>query len=107
MTPSLSPCLKKISDQDLLCELKRLVGRSAALEVELLAHLAEVDARKLYLREACSSMFVYCTKILCFSESAAYYRISAARVARRCPKVLERLKAGEIHLSGITLLAPR
>ncbi len=101
-----SSCLKKISDQDLLCELKRLVGSSAALEVELLAHLAEVAARKLYLREACSSMFVYCTKILGFAESAAYYRISAARVARRCPKVLERLKAGEIHLSGITLLAP-
>ncbi len=70
MTTSLSPCFEDISDQELLCELKRLVVGSAALEAELLARLAEVDARKLYLREACSSMFVYCTKVLHFAESA-------------------------------------
>ncbi len=107
MTTSLGSCLKGISDQELLRKLKRLVVRSAVLEAELLAHLAEVDARKLYLREACSSMFVYCTKVLHFAESAAYHRITAARVARRYPEVLERLKAGEIHLAGISLLAHR
>ena len=106
MTASLGSCLKGTSDQDLLRELKRLVVRSAALEAELLAYLAEVDVRRLYLREACSSMFVYCTKVLHLAESAAYHRITAARVARGYPEVLERLKAGEIHLAGISLLAP-
>ena len=106
MTTPLSPRFKGICDQDLLEILKRLVAKSGHLEAELLAHIAEVDARKLYLREACSSMFVYCTQVLHFAESAAYHRISAARVARRYPPVLERLKGGELHLAGITLLAP-
>ena len=71
-----------------------------------MVHLGEVDARKLYLQEASSSIFVYCTRVLHFSESVAYHRIAAARAARCYPALLERLESGEIHLSGITLLAP-
>ncbi len=106
MTTSSSLCFADVSDQDLLLDLKRLVSKSRQLEAELLAHLAEVDARKLYLQEACSSMFIYCTQVLHFSESTAYHRIAAARAARSHPALLERLGSGEIHLSGITLLAP-
>ena len=106
MTASLGSSLREISDQDLLYRLKRLAVKSRQLEAELLAHIGEVDARRLYLQEPCSSMFVYCTKVLYFAESAAYHRITAARIVRRYPEVLERLKAGEIHLAGISLLAP-
>ncbi len=106
MTTSLGSSLREISDQDLLYKLKRLAVKSRQLEAELLVHIGEVDARRLYLQEACSSMFVYCTKVLYFAESAAYHRITAARIVRRYPEVLERLKAGEIHLAGISLLAP-
>jgi len=97
---------EKISDQDLLRDLKQLIVKDRKLEAELLTHLAEVDARKLYLKEGCTSMFVYCTEVLRFSESEAYHRIAAARAACSYPAVLERLDSGEIHLSGITLLAP-
>ena len=106
MITSSSPCFKDISDQELLRDLKQLIVRDRKLEAELLAHLAEVDARKLYLKEGCSSMFVYCTEVLHFSEPVAYHRIAAARAARCYPALLERLGSGEIHLSGITLLAP-
>ncbi len=51
-------------------------------------------------------MFVYCTKILRLSESAAYYRITGARVAREYPVVLELVRDGNLHLSGLSLLAP-
>ena len=95
-----------VSDDELLRELRRLIEKDQQLEAELLVQLAEVDARKLYLQEACSSMFVYCTRVLHFSESAAYHRIAAARAARCYPALLEQLESGEIHLSGITLLAP-
>lgn len=40
------------------------------------------------------------------SESAAYHRITAARLGRRFPELLERLEASDLHLSGICLLAP-
>ena len=56
---------------------------------ELLALLAEVDSRRLYLGEGCPSLFAYCTQVLHLSEHAAYHRIEAARAARHCPIVLE------------------
>ena len=95
-----------LADDDLLSAVQRLVVRDNHNQAELLAHLAEIDARKLFLREACPSMFVYCTKILGFSESASYYRITGARVARQYPVVLECIREGELHLSGVSLLAP-
>jgi hypothetical protein len=51
-------------------------------------------------------MFAYCTEVLHFSEAAAYHRIQAARAARAYPLVLEYLRRGELHLSGVKLLAP-
>ena len=46
--------------------------------VALIAHLAELDARRLYLAEGCASLFAYCTQVLHLSEHAAYGRIEAA-----------------------------
>ena len=75
-------------------------------ESELVAHLAEVETRRLYAREAAPSMFVYCTNILHLSEAEAWLRITAARVAREHPVVLEMLADGRLHLTGIAKLAP-
>ena len=98
--------LATLPDRELLRALHDLVARDRRLEADLLTHLAEVDARELYLEEGCPSMFVYCTDVLHFSESRAYHRIQAARAARSYPAVLERIRRGEIHLSGVKLLAP-
>jgi hypothetical protein len=106
MSPPVGSPLQHLSDDALIGEVKRLLEKERTAEAELIAHLAEVDARKLYLREACPSMFAYCTDVLHFSESAAYHRITVARAARRFPLLLEKLQAGEIHLSGAALLAP-
>ena len=65
----------------------------------------ELDARKLYLREGCSSLFTYCTQVLHFSEHAAYGRIEAARAARRFPAILEQLANGSLTLTAVGLLA--
>jgi hypothetical protein len=72
----------------------------------LIAHLAELDERRLYLGEGCSSLFTYCTQVLHLSEDAAYRRIEAARAGRRFPIVLERLEDGTITLSTVCVLAP-
>ncbi len=86
--------------------LSKLLSESRRVEAELLAHIGEVDARKLFAREACSSMFVYCTEVLHLSEAEAYLRIAVARAARRHPLLLEMLGDGRLHLSGIAKLAP-
>ncbi len=99
--------LATLPRSELIARLRELVRRGNAVEAELLAHLAEVDARRLYLEEGCTSMFAYCQQVLRFAEGVAYKRIQAARAARRHPEVLAALRRGELHLTGLSLLAPR
>jgi hypothetical protein len=98
--------LRCLTDNELLGRLGDLVRQSRRVEAELIAHLGEVDARRLYLREAAASMFVYATRVLHLSEAEAYLRITVARAAREHPALLARLASGELHLSGAALLAP-
>jgi len=51
-------------------------------------------------------MFEYCRRILCLRENEAYLRITVARAARENPVLLEMLRDGRLHLSGIARLAP-
>jgi hypothetical protein len=95
-----------LSDDALLARVEELVGRGRRVEAELVWHLAEMDARKLYLREACSSMHVYATSRLHLSDAEAYLRITVARVSRRFPLVLRMLADGRLHLSAIARLSP-
>lgn len=77
------------------------------MQVKLLAHIAEVDRRKLLLVEGHPSLFRYLFDELRMSEYAAYKHIHAVRAVREFPVILERLRDGEIHLAGMRLLAPR
>ena len=95
-----------LSDQDLLRGLHSLLRQSRRVEADLVAHIGEVDARRLFAQEAAPSMFVYCTLYLHLSEAEAYLRIEVARAARRHPLLLDMLRDGRLHLSGIVKLAP-
>lgn len=97
--------ISRISDDELLRRLRELLQQSRRVEAELVAHIGEVDQRRLYARYA-SSMFGYCTKVLHLSEHEAYLRIEVARASRRHPALLELLADGRLHLSGIAKLAP-
>jgi hypothetical protein len=97
--------IRSLSDDELLHCLSALLSNSRRIESELVAHIAEVDDRRLYLRHA-SSMFTYATEVLNLSEHEAYLRITAARTSRRFPILLERLRDGRLHLSAIAKLAP-
>ncbi len=98
--------LRFVPDDELLHRLSQLLTQSRRVESELVAHIGEVDERRLYAREACSSMFQYATKVLHLSEHEAYLRITTARAARRFPMLLVMLGDGRLHLSGIARLAP-
>ena len=64
----------------------------------LIALLMELDTRRLYLGEGCSSLFTYCTQMLRLSEHAAYNRIETARAARRFPVILELVESGDANV---------
>jgi hypothetical protein len=98
--------LKTLSDDELLERLSNLLKQSRRVESELVAHIAEVDERRLYVREASSSMFDYATDVLHLSEAEAFLRIRAARASRKCPMLLAMLADGRLHLSAIGKLAP-
>jgi hypothetical protein len=99
-------CLTHLSDRELLEEVQTLATRERDATARLIASLMELDSRRLYLGEGCSSLFTYCTQVLRLSEHAAYGRIEAARVAQRFPIVLERLADGSVTLTTVCLLAP-
>src|SRR5437867_9484149 len=98
--------LSHLSDGTLLRGLTALVAQERTTTAALLAHLAEVDARKLYLPAAYPSMYAYCVGELHLSEDSAYKCIRAARTARRFPRIFPALAAGRLHLSAVVLLAP-
>ena len=103
---SMSSTLSSLSDGDLLTQLERVCAQERNVTAQLVALLMEVDARKLYAQQGCSSLFTYCVQVLHFSEHAAYLRIEAARAARRFPVILDRLADGSLHLTAVSLLAP-
>lgn len=99
--------LTHLSDAVLLHDLSTLVARERTATAAVLAHIAEVDARRLYLPAGFPSMFAYCVGRLRLSEDAAYKRIQAGRTARQFPVLFEALADGRLHLTGLGLLAPR
>src|SRR5215468_22924 len=64
----------------------------------------EVERRRLYLEQACSSLYTYCRERLGYTEDAALKRARVARLALRLPRVLDELRNGAIHLTGLFLL---
>ena len=98
--------LSRLSDGELVTQLKGLVTRDRDLNAQIVAHLAELDTRDVFLREGYSSLFVYCRDALGLSESEAYNRIEVARAARRFPVIFDMLAGGSLHLTAVRLLAP-
>src|SRR6266568_3038208 len=94
-----------LSDDDLVAKVKLLAHGEREANATLIDHLAELDARRLYLSEGFSSLFNYCCEVLRLSEPAAYNRIEVARVARAFPVILPMLAEGTLSLATVRLLA--
>jgi hypothetical protein len=98
--------LVAMSDREVVERLVELLREERRLTAAVLVHLGEVELRRLYLPAACSSMHVYCMRVLGMSEDQAFKRIRAARAVRRWPVVGAAVEDGRLHLSGVVLLAP-
>jgi hypothetical protein len=102
---SLAP-LSHLSDADLIAQVKRLAARERDAMAQLIAHLAELEARDLHLKAGYGSLFAYCRGALALSEHETYNRIEAARAGRRFPVILDLLADGSVNLTTVRLLAP-
>jgi hypothetical protein len=96
--------LTDLSDAQLLDSLKTVCAQSRVLLARLLAHLGEVEERRLHLEAAFPSMLDFCMGRLGMSEGEACRRITAARAARRFPDLLMRIERGDVTLSTIVLV---
>jgi hypothetical protein len=104
--PTASTAPTELSDAELLAATRGLVGRSNQLLASLLAHLGEVEARGIHRTRACASLYGYCIYELRFSEDEAFRRVTAARLVRRFPALLDAVASGELHLTGLLMLGP-
>jgi hypothetical protein len=106
MQQSLFWQLGALSDAALVAGLNRIVASGRRMLAELLAHLCEVENRRLHLDAGYPSMFAYCTERLGLSEDEAYRRIEVARLARRAPIIFALIAEGRLSLSAAALLRP-
>ncbi|MDR3608925.1 MAG: hypothetical protein P4M08_16295, partial [Oligoflexia bacterium] len=91
--------IQKLSDDALLSQTKSLVREETRLTTEILHHLREIEARKLFCALGYSSLFEYAVKELGYSESAAQLRIDSMRLLRELPQVEAQVQSGELTLS--------
>jgi 5-methylcytosine-specific restriction endonuclease McrA len=83
-----------------------LAASDRGTTAELVAHIAEIDAQRLYEGLGFESTYAYCLGRLRLSEDAAYKRIQVARVARKYRRLFRDLEEGRLNLSLVCLLAP-
>jgi hypothetical protein len=98
------PSLSTFSDAELLARVAAVVQAERIASADVIEHLMEVERRRLYLDQACSSLYAYCRERLGYSEDAALKRARVARLALRLPRVLDEIHSGAIHLTGLFLL---
>src|SRR3954469_22665827 len=106
LVPGGARSLAQLSDDELLANTRRLVGKSNQVLAALLEHLAEVEARGVHRTRSCASLYTYCIYELRFSEDAAARRSAAARFAKEFPTLLDAVAAGELHLTGLLMIGP-
>ncbi len=100
----ISKRMQHLSDDEVLANLGSVIGSRRKITAELVAYLGEVEARRLELREACSSMYEFCCRKLKLSEGSAHRNLAAARIARGYPMVLDLLREGRIHVTALSML---
>jgi len=92
--------LKKIKDNELLLQIKEYVSDERRALVCILAHLREIERRRLYSERGFKSLFDYAVGELSYSEDQAARRIQAMRLIKDVPEVEHKIASGELSLSN-------
>ena len=98
--------LEALGNDELLSALSVIAGRERQVSCEWLAHLGEVDARRLHEDLGFPSLWAFCTKSLGLCETTAGRRIAAARVCRYYPEAFALVASGALQVTVLSLLKP-
>lgn len=96
---------RRLSDAELLAQVRTLARDERAREIKILARLAELGKRELAERTGYSSLFQFCVRDLKFCEGSAYHRTHAAKACARFSKLLELIESGEVSVVAASLMA--
>jgi 5-methylcytosine-specific restriction endonuclease McrA len=78
------------------------VAREREVTSQVLWHLREIEARRLFAELGFGSLFDYVVKELGYSASSAMRRIQAMRLLKELPEFEEQLKSGTLNLSHLS-----
>ena len=98
--PAITSTVGALSDRELLRDTRNLVRHERHLQGAVIDHLAEIDARELFLQRGFSSLFDYAVRELGYSDAAAARRIGAMRLCADQPDAREGLRDGSLTLSA-------
>ena len=98
--------LRHRSKQEIDCALRAISAHDRQTTADLLAHLGEAEAKRVYGDHGYSSMLTYCMGELRYSEDAALRRIGVARAARRFPEIFPAIADGRLNLTAVLLIKP-
>ncbi len=95
--------IKSLTNLELLSKTRILAAYERRLGVELLHHIREIDARKLYA-DGHASLHEFLVQELKYSDGAAHRRIQAMRLVRDLPEAEDKLRSGAITLTTASQL---
>ncbi len=91
--------LENLPNPLLLSQTRELVREETRLTTEVLHHLREIEARRLYASLGYSSLFDYAVHDLGYPEASAMRRIASMRLMKEMPALEEKLTRCDISLT--------
>ena len=106
VAPSLTPwsTVAALPDYLLLSQTRQLARHEQALQILVLDHLREIEARRLHLTRGNGSLFDYVVHELGYTAAAAWRRIKAMRLCSQTGGARELLQDGSLNLSNAAQL---
>ena len=93
--------LTHLTDEELDQQLVGLARKEREILTDILNHLRECEARRLYSKYKFQSLFEYAIKRMGYSEDQAARRISAMRLLKELPTIEEKIEAGSLTLTHL------
>jgi hypothetical protein len=96
--------LKRLSNSELHNSFKGAAQSERDSLKNVLLHVIEVDRRQSYFDFNCSSLFLYMTDVMGYSNGPAQRRIDAARLSYEIPQLVETIESGALKLDQVRLM---
>ena len=99
-SPATWSTVAALPDHLLLAQTRQLARHEQALQILVLDHLREIEARRLHLTRGYGSLFDYVVHELGYTAAAAWRRIKAMRLCSQTEGARELLQDGSLNLSN-------